>query len=66
MSLCAVCGQRLSESTDLCPQHTGGLAGGWAAGNRIMCDFFHRGIDPPRLSAADRADDLARQAAAAA
>jgi hypothetical protein len=65
MSLCPVCGQRLENAT-LCPQHCGGAVSGWATGNRIMCDFFHRGITPPRLKAADRVDDLARQPVEAA
>jgi hypothetical protein len=66
MSMCPVCGQQLSGSAGLCPQHTGGSVSGWAAGNRIMCDFFHRGITPPRLNAVDRVDDFARRAAEAA
>jgi hypothetical protein len=37
--------------------------GDWAAENRIMCDFIHRGIVPPRLPAAERADDLLMAAA---
>jgi hypothetical protein len=66
MNLCAVCVQQLSENAELCPQHTGGSVSGWAAGNRIMCDFFHRGIAPPRLSTADRVDDFTRHSAEAA
>jgi hypothetical protein len=27
---------------------------GWAAGNRIMCDFVHRAIVPKRLAVDDR------------
>jgi hypothetical protein len=66
MSVCPVCNQQLSENTVLCPQHTGGPVSGWAAGNRIMCDFFHRGIPPPRLNVVDRVDDFARHSAEAA
>ena len=64
MRLCAACGQPLLGSVDLCPQHAGGPPGGWATGNRIMCDFFHRGIAPHRLSTDERADDLTRRTAA--
>ena len=66
MSLCPVCGQQLSENAALCPQHTGQSVSGWAAGNRILCDFFHRGVAPPRLSAGNRVDDFARHSAQAA
>jgi hypothetical protein len=31
-----------------------------------MCDFFHRGIPPPRLNVVDRVDDFARHSAEAA
>jgi len=30
----------------------------WAATNRIMCDFFHRGLPPRRPLIADRTDVL--------
>lgn len=66
MSLCPMCSQQLRDDAVVCAQHTGVSTIGWAAGNRIMCDFLHRGIAPPRLSAIDRVDDLARQAAEAA
>jgi hypothetical protein len=42
MSLCALCGHRtLGEG--LCAYH-GTDRDNWARGNRIMCDFIHRGI----------------------
>ena len=28
----------------------------WAAGNRVMCNFIHRGVVPERLSAEERSD----------
>ena len=59
-SLCSACGQRVVGSGALCAHHAAVSTDSWAAGNRIMCDFFHRGIAPPRLGAADRIDDLAR------
>ena len=44
MSLCPVCGHLMLAPGPMCSYHaaTGGLD--WAAGNRIMCDFVHRGI----------------------
>ncbi len=60
MSLCSVCGQRVGGSGALCAHHAAVSTDSWAAGNRIMCNFFHRGIAPPRVCAADRIDDGAR------
>ena len=65
MVLCAVCVQRLPDDARMCRQHLGGPGRTWAASNRIMCDFSHRGVTPSRLPAGDRADDLARHSAAA-
>jgi hypothetical protein len=42
---------------DLCPHHPLMFEDEWAAVNRIMCDFFHRGQVPARLSLAER-DEL--------
>ena len=44
MSLCAYCGQATNDLGGLCAYHTFGDGGDWATGNRIMCDFLHRGI----------------------
>ncbi len=44
MSLCAYCGQTMGDRGGLCAYHTFGDGGEWATGNRIMCDFVHRGI----------------------
>jgi hypothetical protein len=44
VSLCAHCGQPGDERGDLCASHTFGGGDDWAMGNRIMCDFVHRGI----------------------
>jgi len=44
MSLCASCGQPVGDGGDLCGYHALGDGGDWATGNRIMCDFIHRGI----------------------
>ena len=57
MSLCVLCGLQLSADTALCPQHESVHGRSWAAANRIMCNFLHRGIVPARLSAADRDAD---------
>ena len=45
MSLCAVCAQPTLGPDDV-----------WATGNRIMCDFLHRGALRP--AARERADTL--------
>jgi hypothetical protein len=46
MSLCASCSLQLAANTSLCPHHHAAPADGWAVGNRILCDFVHRGIVP--------------------
>jgi len=38
----------------------------WAVANRIMCDFFHRKLVPPRLAHHDRDDDFWAHTAEAA
>ena len=40
---CAACGAE-TIGRALCPHHSAGYADDWAAGNRVMCDFIHRGI----------------------
>jgi|RhiMetdeSRZDD1v2_1073273.scaffolds.fasta_scaffold05272_13 hypothetical protein len=42
MSLCALCGHPTLDA-DLCAYH-GTVHDDWAVGNRVMCDFIHRGI----------------------
>ena len=66
ITYCALCGQELFNEARLCPHHQAGGQDGWAAVNRIMCDFLHRGIVPARLSVAQRASELATHAADAA
>ena len=56
ISLCALCGQELTMGASLCAHHQRAPVDSWAVENRIMCDFFHRGIPPPRLSEAERAE----------
>jgi hypothetical protein len=50
MNLCALCGSPGATADGLCAYHTSVPDGGadWATGNRIMCDFIHRGIVRPR------------------
>lgn len=66
ISLCALCGQELLPGVNLCPYHHGASEERWAAVNRVMCDFFHRGVVPRRLSADEREADLMTHAAEAA
>jgi len=48
MSLCALCGHRTLGTEEICLFHFFRTADDdWAAANRIMCDFLHRGIVPP-------------------
>ncbi len=56
MSLCVVCAQPTLGDTDVCVFHLYGQGDDWASGNRIMCDFLHRGMLRPASS--ERADDL--------
>jgi len=58
MSLCASCGLQLSGDAALCPHHHCVYGDDWAIANRIMCDFFHRGKLPPRLTQSERDDDF--------
>jgi len=55
VALCASCGLQLSGDAGLCPHHYCVYGDDWAVGNRILCNFFHRGIVPPRLSESERA-----------
>lgn len=66
MSLCAACGLQLNGDSALCAHHHSLDADNWAIGNRVMCDFLHRGKEPARLSHEDRRDDLPETAPDAA
>jgi hypothetical protein len=49
MSLCPYCGHSMLGSDQMCGYHSSPTDGeDWATGNRIMCDFVHRGIVPLR------------------
>ena len=54
MSRCVHCGQPTLGPDDFCGHHTAGHGDDWATGNRIMCDFLHRGIVSP--TARERTD----------
>ena len=43
MSLCANCGRATFGPEELCGYHHDD-GESWATGNRIMCDFIHRGV----------------------
>jgi hypothetical protein len=57
MTLCAACGSQLAGDVELRPHHSCVYGDDWAAANRIMCDFFHRGTVPPRLPEDQRDED---------
>ena len=54
--LCHSCGLTVTVA-EICPHHHVYAPDEWAAGNRLMCDFFHRKVVPRRLSADDREDE---------
>jgi hypothetical protein len=49
MTTCALCGIEVAEDVPLCAHHLFGHEEDWAASNRVMCDFVHRGVIPRRL-----------------
>jgi hypothetical protein len=54
MSRCVLCGQPTLGPDDVCAHHMSGHGDDWATGNRMMCDFLHRGI--VSLTPGERAD----------
>lgn len=58
MSLCASCGLELDSALALCPHHHAITGDDFASTNRVMCDLLHRGLEPHRLSTAERDDDF--------
>jgi hypothetical protein len=58
MALCVQCGFLHDDATELCPHHHCVYGPDWATANRIQCDFFHRGVVPPRLSTDERDDAI--------
>jgi hypothetical protein len=51
VSRCVNCGETVIDGSALCTHHVTGHGDDWAVGNRIMCDFVHRGIVLSRPSA---------------
>jgi hypothetical protein len=65
MSLCTLCGHPAFGADALCAYHSSCEGDDWATGNRIMCDFLHRGIVPAGpLVRAGRTLELLRQSEA--
>jgi hypothetical protein len=46
MRLCALCGFPTIEPSGLCAIHVLREDQRWSTGNRLMCDFLHRGVVP--------------------
>jgi hypothetical protein len=60
MSPCSICGRQIAAHLGFCQHHSASGTDSWAASNRIMCDFVHRGVAPPRLQPAERLAELSR------
>ena len=58
MSVCVQCGAGLVGDEALCSYHASAYGSDWAVANRIQCDFFHRGVEMPRIPEQERADDF--------
>jgi hypothetical protein len=57
---CPHCGLGLS-SEGVCSYHLVAESEQWAAGNRVWCDFFHRGVVPARVRWQDQQDEFWRK-----
>ena len=44
MTLCMLCAQPTLGPGECCAYHLAAQTDDWAAANRAMCDFLHRGI----------------------
>jgi hypothetical protein len=44
MNRCVNCGEAVDDGRSLCTYHVLAHSADWATANRIMCDFFHRGV----------------------
>lgn len=55
-----MCGATPPDGSELCAYHPAVTYADaeWSRGNRVMCDFFHRGVVPPRLAPPERSDDF--------
>jgi len=58
----------VGDGSDFCGYHALGDGGDWATGNRIMCDFIHRGMVPlaPRDTSETSIDVLGMEVVLAA
>jgi hypothetical protein len=54
LPLCPLCGVQTLDG-EMCAYHHYVYGADWAEGNRIMCNFFHRGVVPERVKAEDDA-----------
>ncbi len=54
MTICLVCGITVPAGTAVCPGHAVMADRAWSQSNRIICDFVHRGKEPPRLPPDER------------
>lgn len=57
MTRCALCNFEVPGARTLCAHHDVPEIG-WATSNRIICDFLHRGVPPPRVNVVAYDDDL--------
>jgi hypothetical protein len=57
VTLCASCGLE-RDGRELCAQHDYSVPDGWAEGNRVWCDLFHRGIELLRVAPELREDAM--------
>jgi hypothetical protein len=59
MSACAQCGSETGTDRALCSfHHDSSVWDDWAKANRIMCNLLHRGVEPERLTPAERDDQF--------
>ena len=57
MSICFRCGVMLENDDNLCAYHVKSEDTDWHIANKIMCDYFHRKIEPKRLNEKERVDE---------
>lgn len=55
---CMQCGSETYNGAVLCAHHPTSHGDDYAEKARIMCDFIHRGIEPPPYALPDRAELL--------
>ncbi len=58
MAICAACMTRLDGDAQLCLHHHAVFGDNWAEANRVWCNYFHRGEPIPRLSVAERDEEV--------